>query len=611
LGWLPALSCTAALGLLWVAVANRLAAGAAAAQLLFWLGTLTLVVPIFARLLVHRVARQERLALVLVLGLGLYLVKVMQSPFGFTYSDELIHLHNANQMLATGRLFTENPILPATALYPGLEGVTVAIVRLAGLDLFHAGLVVVGLARVVMMLALFLLFEALSGSAHAAGLASTLYAANTNFLFWSAQWSYESLALPLAVLTLFIVARREAGREAEERLGLTVAALLFIGAVAVTHHLSSYFLGAALLGWTVLACLPAYLRHGPNRPAQRAQAPGATTDGPGGLALFALAVALVWMIYVANLTLRYLSPVFGKALVSVAGMIAGEAGGRPLFQAASGEFAAPVWERVVGIAAVLLCLLGLPFGLRQVARRHRRHPFVIWLTLAAMAYFAVLGLRLVPPAWEISNRSSEFLFLGLGLVLAVGRARTGRRARRLLPPLLTAAIAVIFVGGLIAGWPPRLRTAQVYEVAANDRRLQPTGLAAAGWARRVLGPGHTFAAHEAAGRLLVAYGEQHALVGRQEGVKSIFEESNLQAWQIELLRAAHVAYLAVDRRLAGGDNMTGYFFDLGRDGAPAAELLPFEVYAKFDLLPEVSRIFDSGDLVLYDIRAWIDDAARP
>ena len=37
---------------------------------------------------------------------------------------------------------------------------------------------------------------------------------------------------------------------------------------------------------------------------------------------------------------------------------------------------------------------------------------------AAVAYFAMLGLRLSPAAWETGNRASEFLFLGLAFVLA-------------------------------------------------------------------------------------------------------------------------------------------------------------------------------------------------
>src|SRR5579859_1035952 len=252
-GWLPALSAVAALGLLTVSTADRLSgAGYQGVEPLFWLGLIVMVGPITARLLAPRVARSERLGLVLIAGMGLYLVKLLQSPYAFTYSDELVHLFNADQIAQTGRLFTQNPILPVSALYPGLESATAAIMRLAGLDGFSAGLIVVGLARLIMVLALFLLFEQVGRSARVASLASLLYMANANFLFWSAQYSYESLALPLAVLVLFAVVRRDAARLPAERLSLTVVALLMTCAVVVSHHLSSYFLAAALLLWALL-----------------------------------------------------------------------------------------------------------------------------------------------------------------------------------------------------------------------------------------------------------------------------------------------------------------------------------------------------------------------
>jgi hypothetical protein len=610
---LPMLSVIAALGLLVVGAADRLAgSGIGGMEPLFWVGLLLIVGPITARLLMARVAREERLGLIVVLSLGLYLVKVMQSPFGFTYSDEFVHLYNANQIMESGRLFAANPILPVSALYPGLEATTIALRQVAGLDVFSAGMIVVGLARLIMMVALFLLYEQVSGSARTASLASLLYTANSNFLFWSAQFSYESLALPLAVLALWAVARREAGKHPSERLGLTLTAMLLIGAVVVTHHLSSYFLATVLglwagLGW-VREKLDQYLkdRHSEGAAKTVMKPPGMATGGPGGLALLAGVGAIFWLVFVASLTLHYLSPMFGKAVVSLLNQLVGEEPGRGLFHSTS-ESVAPVWERVVGISAVLLCLMGLPFGLWQVWRRYQRHPLALLLGGAAIAYFGLLGLRLVPSAWEISNRSSEYLFLGLAFVLAAGRL-----PRWLSKPLLVIVIGVIFAGGVVAGWSAELRVAQVYQVSAGAEQLEPAGQSAAEWVRTHLGPNQNFAADESNGRYLMAYGDQNALTGRNLNIKSIFETPDLKPWQTDLLYSAHIEYVAVDRRRLSGDNMRGYFFDRGSSWPlPDQLLVPTENYTKFDGLPGVSRILDSGDLVLYDIRRWIDGLPIP
>jgi hypothetical protein len=637
LGLLPVLSLVGAFGLLIISEADSLSgSGAQGVEPLFWLGVFVIVVPFTLRLLTPRVKRSERLGLVVVFALYLYLVKLLQSPFVFTYSDEFLHLYNANRILETARLFSENPVLPVSPLYPGLEAVTAAVMRLGGLDVFGAGLVVIGLVRLMMTIALFLLFEQLTASARVASLGCLVYTASPNYLFWSAQFAYESLALPLALLALYVVARREAGAQPSERLGLTVMALVVIVAVVVTHHLSAFFLVAVLLLWAVLVSplrrvvvgwaarwlarlesTSLGVRVGPlisrlaGRPSQIAPKSNVATGGPGGLALFALVASLCWLVYVASLTLTYLSPLFARAAQSLVQMMAGVESGRQLFQSTVG-YVAPLLERSVGITAVLLCLIGLPFGLRQVWRRYLHQPLVLVMAAAAVAYFGLLGLRLIPAAWEIGNRSSEYLFVGLALVLATSRFPWPARARGLLRLLLGAAIAVIFAGGIIAGWQPKLRLAQVYEVAVGNQVFQPSDVAAAKWVLAHLGRDRRIAAQPAAGLDLLAYGDQHVELTRQYSIQSIFEANGIQSWQIHTLQARQIEFLSMDRRIIGDDNMIGSFFDLGLQWPlPSDQLLSPQIYTKFNEVPGISRIFDSGDMVIYDIRAWLNAASQP
>jgi hypothetical protein len=65
--------------------------------------------------------------LVLLAGVGLYMIKVMHSPIHFTFYDELLHYRTAANILETGFHFQENPLLPVSPLYPGLENVAVAL----------------------------------------------------------------------------------------------------------------------------------------------------------------------------------------------------------------------------------------------------------------------------------------------------------------------------------------------------------------------------------------------------------------------------------------------------------------------------------------------------
>jgi hypothetical protein len=622
-GWLPALSLTSAFGVLLISVADTLARSAAGQyELLFWAGLLIIIVPIAARLASSEAARGERIGLIILLGLGFYLVKVLHSTYGFTFSDELVHSYNVTKILETGKLFNTNPILPVTAFYPGLETVTAALASLSGLSIFGSALVIVSIARLIAMLALFFFFEEVSGSVRLAGISALLYATNANFLFWSAQFSYESLALPLAMWVLLVAARRAATPAGIERRGLTLIAMLGILAVVITHHLTSYFLVIFFGAWT-LGLL--FLRFRAARTTSAADAsekssgqeatnrqrdtrPFAGADaisGTGGLALFSMIATLVWLVGVANITPGYLSPVLSHAATSIFQIIGGVASTRELFQSSTG-YAAPLWERIVGIGSVLLMLSAMPFGLRKIWQNFRANLIALLLTGAGLAYFAMLGLRLSPEAWETSNRASEFLFIGLVFVIAFTVQDLWNHQPKpwLGRTVVLGSLAIILMGGVIAGWTPTLRLSRPIQVNVGNVVIKPQGYAAADWMRATLGPGNRVATDESNARLMLAYGGQLTMSGKYPDVQDMLATVDFPNWQVELLREWDIQYIAVDRRLISSDNMAGYYFDRTSTGQlPGTALLAPNVYSKFDKPQAISRLFDSGNIVIYGVGA--------
>lgn len=629
-GWFPALTVVNALGLLLVAFANRSAvAGAWGAEFLFWLGLLIMLVPSAMRLVALTLSRRERIAIVVGLGLAFYLVKVLHSPFAFTYSDEFLHLFNTNQILQKGVLFTANPVLQVSPMFPGLASITAALTTLTGLPVFATGLIIIGVARLLLLLSCYLFTEQVSCSPRVAGLATLCFMGDSSFLFWNAQFAYESLALPLAMGVFYLIARREGTAERSHYLGLSVLALLGISAIVITHHITSYVVAAFLLTWWLFVQmhLPDWLTHWGNAlflqnkgklfnvklsnltvssQAGKATDSGQETihrpdEGPQGLALFALIAALAWLIYVAILTLTYLSPLLSKGVLTMLQLIFGEGEGRPLFVSATG-YAAPLWERVVGIGAVVLSLLALPFGLAQIWRRTRQSAPALILSIAGIAYFAVLGLRLTAASWEIGNRASNYLFVGLAFILAmaVDRLWTEHRQSWQGRGLFAAGMAVIFAGGVIAGWPPQLRLAQPYLVTAGQESIVTQGVAVADWMRTTLGPGQTVAADETNGRYLLAYGEQQPYVGRYPFVRDVLTKPELDLWQLGAMQQWDLEYVVVDRRRMAWDNMLGYFFDRTTT-EPATDWFAPEVYEKYDHQEQVSRVMDSGNIVIYNV----------
>ena len=147
-GWFSYLTVGAALSL--VAVALGYAGGRGGwpwATDLYWITLAGLFFPVAARIAWPSVSRRERVSLVVMLGVTLYLVKVLQSPSAFIQFDELLHVPTAVSIFEKHHLFSLNSLLPISPLYAGMEIVTTAIAHLTGLSIFWSGVLLLGAAR--------------------------------------------------------------------------------------------------------------------------------------------------------------------------------------------------------------------------------------------------------------------------------------------------------------------------------------------------------------------------------------------------------------------------------------------------------------------------------
>ena len=586
-GRLPELALISALGLLLMALAYASArAGRGGGDLLFWAGLAVVLLPVTARLLAAEPARTERLGLLLWTGLALYLAKIMHSPYAFTFADELIHAGHANAILDTGRLFPNIPMLPVIAYYPGLETAATAVAHVAGVSLLHAAWIVLALARLVLVVSLFLLYEEISQSTRLAGIATLLYMANPNFMFWGAQFSYESLSLPLAVLVILAAFKRDAASGSRARLGWTIAAVMLVTAVVVTHHLTSYALIVFL--WAIV--LVSRLQRQPS--------------AAWHIALYATAVVWIWLMTMASSTVDYLMPVIGGAVNSTFRLVAGEETGRELFRSAAG-YLAPLWERAVGIGSVLVVVLALPLGAWQIWRQRHEHPIFLILLGAALGYCGSLLLRLTPAAWEVGNRASEFLYIGVAFVAAttIVTLWNSRRLNWTYRAAFAVSATLLFMGGIIAGWPPSVRLPPPYVATVNGAPIEPPGVAAAYWAYDHLGPGNRLAADESNARLMYAYGEQYPLTGKKYGVKALLFSDQIGRGEKEIVAVTGIRYVVLDVRLAAWDTMLGVYFNRPGTTLTAADRMEPATSLKFDEDRHVSRIYDNGTLSIFDVGA--------
>lgn len=599
-GWLPALSLTSAVGVFLVALAAE--AGRAAsrwADLLFWLGLLVLLLPIVLRLLSSKPARRERIALLVVLGSALYLFRDLEYPLSFAYNDEFLFWRGAQDLATSRHLFGANPLLPVGPFYPGLEILINALSGLTGLSIFVSGLVVLGVSGLIIVLSLYLFYEYLSSSAQVAGIATLLYMANLVF-FGDTLFHYQSLAIPLAAFVLFALVRRSyapAGR----RRGLTSAIWLGLAAVVITHHLTSYALVTFLLLWTATFLLPQMVASFHRRRDRK------DWVGPGGAALLGLVMAVLWLQFTGDLALGHLIPSLDSTVRQLIQVLASERAPRQLFHDGSG-FVEPLWERVTAFTSVGLILLGLPFGLFQIWRRYRTNAIALALAIGALVYpFSQLA-RLTPPGVEIGARAQAFLFVSVAFVLAVAATHywVSRVPQWRYSVAVTCAIAVIFIGGWILGTSPLwYRLPGPYVVSADHRSIEPESVAAAEWARSYLGPGYRMISDSVNMLLMATYGNERIVTAENDkiAVSSVFVSPHYDASVERALRRGGVQYIVVDRRLSSGLPPRGSYFYEGDPNAPYTRPIDPAALAKFDGVKNVSRAFDSGDIVIYDVEA--------
>lgn len=635
-GLFPEIALTQACGLLFLAAINTAGRFDYSWALdAFYVALAIIYLPAFVRLMMKTPHRRERIAIVVLTGLSLFMVKVLNSPASFTMHDELLHWKTVDTIMLKEQLFTLNPLLPVSPLYPGLHLTTVSLAEILGISIYSAGILMIALVRIVMTVSLFLLMEYASNSSRVGALAALLYMANSNFIFFLSQFAYESLALPLALLVLVLLSRRDKTHHLS-RLAVNIIVLFLCLTVVATHHLTAYM----MIGFMAVSVFVFYFWPYQERIVRAVIHWGQRRSFyrrflrffllPAGdelseydrvqptfmffwLGLLIAVASLAWMLYVATPTLGYLTPVFSEAFNELLSILRQENSSRELFASEGGNLR-PLWERLTAIGSVLVALVAFPFGVVEIWRRLRDNVFALILLLAGGGYFITLGFRFTEKGWELSNRSSEFLFLGVSLLIAlaiVGWLRY-QRLKQLWYPFFAFCGLVLFIGGLLAGWAYWARVPGPYMVGADMRSIEEEGLLAAGWTNQYLPQDSRLIVDRINGLLMGSYGRQFPLRSLTDiQTAPVLFSLSLGEWEYQIINQTEAEYMVVDYRLTWGVPELGIFVEVGEpNGMNHVEPLSPVSLDKFDTLSGVSRIYDAGNIVIYDIEALANAALR-
>jgi hypothetical protein len=606
-GAIAVLSLTVAAALLLVVAGHGAGRrGDEMAPLLFWSGIVLLIVPTSLRIARPQVARGERFFLLFLLVEALFYLKAVYSPTSFIHFDEFLHWMAADDLMTARRLFLSNPLLEVGPSYLSLEILTTAIVNLTGLPLFVAGTLLLAVLKGTFIVALFLFYERIVGSARIAAIACLVYMGCSTFVMFEACFSYESLGIVLCALTFAVEAasRDLVGGQRLKALGLIV---LLLASIAVTHHLSAAY---AAIYFVALASFET-LRRDNSRSEVRIAA---------GLAILSVALPILWIEARGTHLTSYLGPVVESGVKTLLGTLQGIVAERPVVTDVPAP-TQPFGMRLITLAGILLLSLGLAtgffrslvlaaprggragwFAIMDILGRRWRDSRIVFLTLLAFGFPISVAFRLTYGGWEVGNRMGTLAFFGVGLVVAVSivhfwQGEAPRGWRRIAPAL---ALTVIVLGGVTSSSLNPIHGR--YKVAAEGQSIESMGIETALWTKTWLGAGNRFTSDRTNLQLLAGYGRQDVRVRIVDGVDTgrVFKTKELSPDDFYALARSDIDFLLVDLRLSAAPPTIGFYFEQweGWNGKP----LPAAALLKFNNIDGVTRVYDNGFIVIYDVR---------
>jgi hypothetical protein len=596
---IPNAALVVAAGVLLVALAYaRSRTNSSYAMPLFWIGQILTFSFVAVRVLNPSTLSREREFLVVLYAASQSVIRWAYSPDMFTWYDEIQHLGSLHNVLTTHHLFHPNLGLPISPRYPGLENVTAELAQVSSASPFVAGVLIAGLAHLLLAVSILLLFREVTQSSRVACIGVLVYLLSPQIHYFDTSWVYETVALPFLVLAIYFSLRfatREHGRRSS-----FVGVLASVLVVVITHHLTA-LAALAILG--TIACAAWVLPR-----SRKFAGPLAKCTASSAL------IVAVWMFFVAPGTYIYLHEATTSVVNGVArlGRVEGKA-------ALPTDATVPFLDRLCNPGGVALILLLLAVGVRLARLRPPLER--LFLLLAPVAYVAMISIRLgvgsasdggKPDGAELAVRSLTYasLFTAVAVAIVLDRlvaiAAVRYRGLILTPSgLITAtAIAIALLlhsttTGLPQWWQ---RLPGVFRIDGRSSGIDAVVVSRAEWAAANLPSGSRYFGDITSIYVLGPLAQLDPI----NGPGSVYDTDRLIPEDSALIDGQQAIYLDVDMRMAQQASIVRNYFtsDIlsGRRETPiyAADL------AKFDSVPGISRIYDSGFDHFYDLRGIKD-----
>jgi hypothetical protein len=314
-------------------------------------------------------------------------------------------------------------------------------------------------------------------------------------------------------------------------------------------------------------------------------------------------VVVLWELGVATSTISYIRPVI-DSLLGRRGVPAGHKKGL------AGTIPFP--DTVMEYLSTLVLVIVAPLGAWKVwsARRREQNSMALGLALGALSIFMVIGIRvLATDGSELSGRLMTFALIPVSFVSAIliaGAVRK-RRDNRIghqrfwnigMTIVGTGTVIVLAVGGIAGGSPNYYaRLPGPYLVSAFERSVDDHNLDAAAWAADKLPPDDGVASDSFTAAMFSSLGHQAYV----PGVAELFLSQQYTNADRRLAKKKKISYVVVDKRITEQLPAAGNYFSPDPHQNTYKKPLSPSMVDKFNHVPGVSRIFDDGTIVIYDL----------
>jgi hypothetical protein len=565
---------------------------------IFWTGQIFIFAFVVYRILKPSTSPRDREFLVILYAGAQSMIRWAYSPYMFQWFDELQHFRSLLNVLATHHLFHTNFDLPISPRYPGMENVAAELAQVSSASPFIAGVLVASISHLLLPASILLLFREVSQASRVTCIGVLLYLLSPQIHYFETSFVYENVALPFLVLSIFFSIRFATHQHGRYR---NFAGLLACVVIAViTHHVTAIATVGLLAGIALTTSL--------FRDTRSLAKPLAKC------AASAAFIVACWMVFVAPQTREYLGDVGPQILNGLAQL--GQAQGKAKLPT---SLPIPIIDRVCNPGGVALMLVLLAVSVRLARPLPPLQRLFVWM--APGLYAAMILIRLFvgsssngehPDGAELAIRSLTYssLFTALAVAAVLDRlastaaARYGRSVA--MPSGLVSAttIAVVLLlhsitTGLPQWWQ---RLPGPFRVDSFVKGIDVVGTSRAEWAATNLQPGSRYFG-DMTSMALVSALSQLDPVGNPG---SLYDTPRLIPEDSALIGGLSATYLDVDTRMTQEAPVTRYFFKadvmMGDREAPLYE----SSLAKFDDLPGISRIYDSGYDHFYDLRGMQD-----